>query len=132
MKRVSVPVFETSETRVAEKLMVYIQNDPQPMSEGYVRMLTEESKSFRQIFLHIRDKPREGCLIHCAIGKDRTGVAVILILSVAGVSKQEIAEDYTLTNAGLEPYKPVVRKLLESMSKFWWDEEKVATLLKVR
>lgn len=70
----------------------------------------------RKIFLHLRDRPRDNCVVHCAQGKDRTGVAIALILSLAGVPKQEVAEEYALTNTGLEPYRPVVRKVLASMS----------------
>lgn len=37
-------------------------------------------------------------VIHCAAGKDRTGVAVALLLSTLGVSRETIMEDYLLTN----------------------------------
>ncbi|MGO9082787.1 MAG: tyrosine-protein phosphatase [Streptosporangiaceae bacterium] len=36
-------------------------------------------------------------LVHCAAGKDRTGVIVALALSVAGVLPEEIAADYAAT-----------------------------------
>ncbi|KAK4693756.1 hypothetical protein P7C71_g3699, partial [Lecanoromycetidae sp. Uapishka_2] len=132
LKRVSVPVFETSETNVTGRLMTYLQNDTQTVMEAYARMLAAGSKCFQLIFLHIRNKPEQACLIHCAIGKDRTGVAVALLLSLAGLTKQEIAEDYVLTNAGLEAYQPVVKKLLESMPRLWWDEDTIAAMLSVR
>ena len=37
-------------------------------------------------------------LLHCAAGKDRTGIAVALLLSVAGVGRDEILSDYVATN----------------------------------
>ncbi|MDZ7784827.1 MAG: tyrosine-protein phosphatase [Halioglobus sp.] len=37
-------------------------------------------------------------LIHCASGKDRTGVGAALILDVLGVPEEAIIEDYLLTN----------------------------------
>lgn len=40
---------------------------------------------------------------HCAAGKDRTGIVSALILDVAGVSRDEIAEDYAVSAAWLEP-----------------------------
>lgn len=41
---------------------------------------------------------RDGAaLVHCAAGKDRTGVVVALALSVAGVRRQAIIEDYVAT-----------------------------------
>ncbi|PXY18434.1 tyrosine-protein phosphatase [Prauserella flavalba] len=41
-------------------------------------------------------------LIHCAAGKDRTGVAVALLLACAGVSRDEIVADYMLTQHNLD------------------------------
>jgi protein-tyrosine phosphatase len=38
-----------------------------------------------------------GVLIHCLAGKDRTGIAVAMLLSLVGVSEAVIAEDYSLT-----------------------------------
>jgi protein-tyrosine phosphatase len=36
-------------------------------------------------------------VVHCAAGKDRTGVVVALALSVAGVSHDDIVQDYAMT-----------------------------------
>jgi len=37
-------------------------------------------------------------IIHCAAGKDRTGVSVAILLGVLGVPRETIFEDYLLTN----------------------------------
>jgi protein tyrosine/serine phosphatase len=42
-----------------------------------------------------------GVLIHCLAGKDRTGIAVALLLSLVGVSESDIATDYALSEAAL-------------------------------
>jgi protein tyrosine/serine phosphatase len=43
-------------------------------------------------------EPREGAtVVHCAAGKDRTGVVVALALAVAGVPHEEIVRDYAMT-----------------------------------
>lgn len=39
-------------------------------------------------------------VVHCAAGKDRTGVAIAVLLGALGVSVDSIVEDYLLTNAG--------------------------------
>jgi protein-tyrosine phosphatase len=44
-----------------------------------------------------------GVLIHCHAGKDRTGLVVALLLALAGVPHQLIAEDYAASAAGLQP-----------------------------
>ena len=40
-------------------------------------------------------------LVHCAVGKDRTGVTVAVLLSALGVSEADITADYLLSNTGL-------------------------------
>lgn len=45
--------------------------------------------------LATRDGPS---LLHCAAGKDRTGLAVALLHELLGVSPEDIAADYLLTN----------------------------------
>lgn len=41
---------------------------------------------------------RDGAaLVHCAAGKDRTGVVIALALSVAGVDRQAVIDDYVAT-----------------------------------
>jgi protein tyrosine/serine phosphatase len=42
-----------------------------------------------------------GVLIHCLAGKDRTGIAVALLLSLLGMSEGDIAADYALSEAAL-------------------------------
>ncbi|MFI3312792.1 MAG: tyrosine-protein phosphatase [Eubacteriales bacterium] len=45
----------------------------------------------------------DGLLIHCTTGKDRTGVASCYLLSIAGVSREDIAADYAVSQIYLEP-----------------------------
>jgi hypothetical protein len=42
-------------------------------------------------------------VVHCAAGKDRTGVVVALALSVAGVPRERIVVDYVATAERMEP-----------------------------
>ena len=51
----------------------------------------------RALFHHIAagDTP---IVVHCAAGKDRTGIAIALLLDVLGVRRETIFQDYLLTN----------------------------------
>lgn len=54
-------------------------------------------------------------MIHCTAGKDRTGVLGALILDLTGVDKDTIAQEYALTESGLEAWRPtVVEHLLQN------------------
>ena len=44
-----------------------------------------------------------GVLVHCEVGRDRTGLVCALVLSVAGVPPEAIADDYALSAERLAP-----------------------------
>lgn len=71
--------------------------------------------AFRRFFEHIRDKPSEPCLIHCTMGKDRTGLACALVLALAGCDDETVAAEYALTQLGTKDLGP---KLLEKFSRY--------------
>lgn len=43
-----------------------------------------------------------GVVVHCAIGKDRTGIVSALLLRLAGVPADEVADDYALSHERVE------------------------------
>jgi protein-tyrosine phosphatase len=49
----------------------------------------------------VADAPAGGVVIHCAGGKDRTGLLTAFLLHVAGVGTDEIAQDYALSEERL-------------------------------
>jgi protein-tyrosine phosphatase len=51
----------------------------------------------------IADAPPGGVLVHCHAGKDRTGMVIAVALAAVGVSDDDIAADYALTELVLEP-----------------------------
>jgi protein-tyrosine phosphatase len=44
-----------------------------------------------------------GVMFHCGAGRDRTGLVALLLLSLAGVEPESIAQDYELSTQALEP-----------------------------
>lgn len=62
-------------------------------------------KTICQVMQGIADAPAGALLFHCNSGKDRTGVVAALLLALAEVNPDEIAEDYACSTAELrEPY----------------------------
>ena len=45
--------------------------------------------------------PAGGVVVHCGIGRDRTGLAALVLLLAAGVSKAAIVRDYLLSDGEL-------------------------------
>jgi protein-tyrosine phosphatase len=67
--------------------------------ENAYRMIAEEGESgFRQMMALVLDESNWPILIHCTAGKDRAGVAAMLILEAVGVDRETIMEDFMLTN----------------------------------
>ncbi|MFC7450051.1 tyrosine-protein phosphatase [Rhodococcus daqingensis] len=68
----------------------------QDMNRGFVTGSGERA-GFRQLLTELAntDGPQ---VVHCTAGKDRTGWASFLLLSIAGVPRETIMSDYLLTN----------------------------------
>ncbi|KAG6066845.1 hypothetical protein E4U32_005212 [Claviceps aff. humidiphila group G2b] len=73
--------------------------------EQYLALATSEAgiRAFQTIIRHLLAHPRQPILIHCTLGKDRTGIVFALLLSLAGVPDEAIATEYILSEQGLEP-----------------------------
>lgn len=112
IERVFVPVFKDrdySPEAIALRYKDYTSiNGTNGFRRAYEDILENGSGSYRRIFEHIRDKPKEGCLVHCTAGKDRTGLLVALVLQLAGVADEIIAEEYSLTEVGLAGWKEAI------------------------
>ena len=66
-------------------------------AENYLQWLATDAAGIARILRGIAEAPPGGVLVHCHAGKDRTGVVIALLLSVAGVDREAIAEDYALS-----------------------------------
>ncbi len=66
--------------------------------ERYLNYLAFDPAPWHRIFGIFADTNRYPMLIHCTAGKDRTGVITAMLLSVLGVERQVIEQDYALTN----------------------------------
>lgn len=68
-------------------------------------------RAWAQFFRVLLDAKGEAVLWHCVQGKDRTGIAAILLLRALGASMEDAREDYFLTNISLgREYEQLVQK----------------------
>lgn len=77
--------------------------------KGYYRQIAFENEAYQKLFQEIKQK-NTPILFHCATGKDRTGVAAMLIMLLLGVDEETIMEDYLLSN---QYFKKVIERELE-------------------
>ena len=70
----------------------------------YDKMARSETAvaAYAALFRVLLDNPDGAVYFHCAQGKDRTGIAAILILTALGADLETAKEDYFLSNVGLK------------------------------
>ena len=80
-------------------------NDPAQVREAMRVNYPKKLYSHRVIYRKMLLQLTEGQLplvFHCAAGKDRTGVAAALLLSLLGVNDKQIVQDYLLTQQEIQ------------------------------
>lgn len=105
----NAPVLNTSTLGVtreggikgALKMLRAVQDNPaQIMMDIYERMVLDEAsqRGFASFFDDVLATEEGSVLWHCTIGKDRAGLATMLMLHVLGASRDRIMKDYQATN----------------------------------
>lgn len=67
------------------------------MCQTYRGFARDSAPVYARFFRHLLEQPTP-LVFHCTAGKDRTGFAAALLLSALGVSREDIVQDYLLTN----------------------------------
>ncbi|MCW2919262.1 MAG: hypothetical protein JWN52_7330 [Actinomycetia bacterium] len=97
---VHVPLDDTADHRFWD----YIQDnelDGTPLY--YLPFLEHKPERCAAAITAIARARPGGVVIHCSVGRDRTGLITLLLLSLVGVSPEEIVADYELSATRLSP-----------------------------
>jgi protein-tyrosine phosphatase len=86
------------------------QGEP-PAVRSYLGYLGDRADAVVAALRALAEPGPGAAVVHCAAGKDRTGVVVALALAVAGVGHDEIVQDYAMT---AEVIEALVAKLAAS------------------
>jgi protein-tyrosine phosphatase len=73
------------------------QGRPQRIRASYKRILDRRQPQICETLATLAAPGGLPALVHCGIGKDRTGLITALVLGIAGVPEETIAEDYALS-----------------------------------
>ena len=91
-----VPSAMAAET--AGKTLYGLPTDPQ---ELYRHLVDVSGDGIVEVLEYLARPDALPALVHCHVGKDRTGILVALLLELLGVTREEILPDYVASNAGL-------------------------------
>jgi len=67
------------------------------LADDYKGMLDRFGQPVAAVMTTIANAAAGGVLVHCAAGKDRTGLVAALLLGLVGVAPETIARDYALS-----------------------------------
>lgn len=104
---------------MAKKLSTLKQDPMQIMKDLYPGMVLDETgiKGYRCFFRTLAEDANIGIgkgavLWHCSAGKDRAGLATVLLLTVLGVAWSDIVSNYEATNLYLKNREDNIKKLI--------------------
>jgi protein-tyrosine phosphatase len=80
------------------------------LADRYLNFLADGRAGLEMALRVIADPDAAPVVVHCMAGKDRTGVVIALTLSVLGVSDEDIADDYALTETSMRRLTAYLRE----------------------
>ena len=102
------------------------RSGPAALAGHYLDLARRSGEAVAQV-LRIFAEPRSRpAVVHCAAGKDRTGVVVAILLAILGVPDDTIAEDYACSEEAMEP---LLARLLERVPQHAEEIRGVATTM---
>jgi protein tyrosine/serine phosphatase len=69
---------------------------------AYLHYVRDRPESFAAAVRRLADPAAGAAIVHCAAGKDRTGLLVAVVLDVLGTDRELIAADYDRTNQRID------------------------------
>ena len=68
------------------------------LTDFNIVIVKDFAEEYKKFFRHVIENNAEPIVFHCTAGKDRAGFASAMILTVLGVPREKVIEDYLLTN----------------------------------
>jgi protein-tyrosine phosphatase len=98
---------------ITEQNAAAIEQPGLTLAERYVWMLELAGEPLVRAVTAVARAPG-AVIVHCAAGKDRTGLIIASILGVLGVAEDDIVSDYALTTQNLRGIQQRLRQRSES------------------
>jgi len=99
------------------------------LEQIYRLMLDQNGPVIGDVLRLAADPANRPLVIHCTAGKDRTGLAVALLLLALGVPEETVVADYTLSNHAFEVLAGRMRPEMARLYSFGFNEAQLQPLL---
>ena len=138
MEVVSLPVFYQGLDPYVTARRIVVSGDVEEgefhhlMIEAYRAYALDFRPQWSSLLQGLAEPGTLPALIHCTYGKDRTGVAVAIILRSIGVPREKVMEDYLLSNKFWESKTDMYSCLANCASCFRTPRSEVRALMEVR
>ena len=111
VRRVNIPVVGAGGARIELAVFAGAQD---LLGEHYVTYAQHSPQAFVAVYRALAEPDGLPALLHCAAGKDRTGVMVAVLLSALGVPDDAIVADYVRTTE----HMPRVMRRLQGLDTY--------------
>ncbi len=92
--------------------------------DDFYVLLLEWSQSLFARVVETLAESEDAALFHCTAGRDRTGLVAALALSIAGVRRDALVEDYVASRAALQPrYDALIAAATDDAEREWLSRE---------
>ncbi len=99
------------------------------LTQAYIDMVdTHGADVFGLYLARLADAKHLPSVVHCTAGKDRTGIATALLLSLLGVPRNTVIAEYSLTNLSFDALSAEL-KSNNSLAAFGLTPEKLAPVM---
>jgi protein-tyrosine phosphatase len=78
---------------------------PDVLDQLYRHLAQQGSGNLALVLTWLAEEPTLPALVHCVAGKDRTGLVAAVLLGLLGVSDEDIAADYALSQVALASFR---------------------------
>ncbi|KAI4794557.1 hypothetical protein E4T44_09457 [Aureobasidium sp. EXF-8845] len=132
IERIWCPVFRNTDygpEQVAVRFKNYAQHGSEGFVKAYADILANGPHAYKTILTHLAQPSPSPCIIHCTAGKDRTGVIIALLYLLCSVPPSTVANEYSLTDKGLEHLKPLFTERLLKNPALGGNEEGVRNMI---
>jgi protein-tyrosine phosphatase len=99
---VKIPIAEGGEGTDTNYMRMLLSGEMQTfgiddMTRFYIGLVERRAEQLGRAIRVLADRNRLPALVHCAAGKDRTGILVALVLSALGVPDDQVVTDFAMT-----------------------------------